>query len=535
MQSKKTTTIYFLLGAAWLLFAGWQGVEHYRFRSVAYEGLLNRAREIVRTMGVVIRSQGRFGMVRQSRLEAALEELSQTTDLRAVMLLNAEGSVVASAGQAVDLNLQNLPHKVPRWDKPNNLITIVDLVDLGSTEEDAAVKLPQAIVLDENSGPRPPGSGRPPFLPPGDRPSFPPPDIRRFSDHRSSQTLYRESVEANEISSASMPSSPPQRRPRDWAFQRDGSDRFRPRWMSEERYQEMLKKQGLHGFVLQLPIGEFSAQVRRDLWIRMTTALLALLAVAGIGLTWRNAERMNHLQIRLMRASETNAHLQDLNVAAAGLAHETRNPLNIVRGLAQIISQNTQAPTEIREKAGIITEEVDRVTGRLNEFINYSHSPEPHPAPANLRSITEDVQRTLESDLAENSISMEVEGPELIVEADEALLRQVIFNLLLNACQAVAQGGSIKARFEAIGKDLAVFEVLDDGPGVPAELRTEIYRPYYSTRPKGTGLGLAVVKQIILAHQWEIEYVDGLANAESGRPGAGFRVSQLRRIPARTE
>ena len=78
------------------------------------------------------------------------------------------------------------------------------------------------------------------------------------------------------------------------------------------------------------------------------------------------------LQIRLVRASELNSHLKEMNLAAAGLAHETRNPLNIIRGLAQMLSKQTDAPPDIREKTRVIMDETDKVTAQLTEFINYS-------------------------------------------------------------------------------------------------------------------------------------------------------------------
>ena len=79
-----------------------------------------------------------------------------------------------------------------------------------------------------------------------------------------------------------------------------------------------------------------------DLWMRAIIALLGTVAVAGYGLAWRSLERTSELQLRLVRASELNLHLKELNLAAAGLAHETRNPLNIIRGLAQMISKQPE-------------------------------------------------------------------------------------------------------------------------------------------------------------------------------------------------
>jgi signal transduction histidine kinase len=278
----------------------------------------------------------------------------------------------------------------------------------------------------------------------------------------------------------------------------------------------------LHAFVLQIPADNYANEARSDLWIRGPTLVIALLAVGGLGFAWRNMERMDRLQMRLMRESEMNAHLQELNVAAAGLAHETRNPLNIVRGLAQIISQNPSVPGEVRQKAGEITAEVDRVTGRLNEFITYSRAPEPRPAPTRLQSVIADVQRALDTDLQENEIACTTKGSDLVIQADESLLRQVIFNLMLNAIQAIGERGRVEISIQASGVNGAVLDIRDDGPGINPELRNEIYKPYFTTRSAGTGLGLSVVRQIVLAHHWEVEYIPGLDG------GAGFRISGLK-------
>jgi signal transduction histidine kinase len=97
------------------------------------------------------------------------------------------------------------------------------------------------------------------------------------------------------------------------------------------------------------------------------------LSVGGLGLAWRNLLKSSELQMRLLRASELTTHLKELNLAAAGLAHETRNPLNIIRGPGPDESANNRMPRlrSGRKRARIVGE-TDRVTGQLNEFINYS-------------------------------------------------------------------------------------------------------------------------------------------------------------------
>src|SRR5438309_4121252 len=111
----------------------------------------------------------------------------------------------------------------------------------------------------------------------------------------------------------------------------------------------------------------------------------------GAAFAWRNIAKTSELQIRLVRASELNMHLKEMNLAAAGLAHETRNPLNIIRGMAQMLSRQPDAPPELREKSRAIVDETDKVTAQLNEFINYSRPREIRRAALPLHSAIQEV------------------------------------------------------------------------------------------------------------------------------------------------
>ncbi len=133
-----------------------------------------------------------------------------------------------------------------------------------------------------------------------------------------------------------------------------------------------------------------------------------------------------------------------------------------------------------------------------------------------------EVVRTLTHDIEEKKLHVATGGEPIAIEADDQLLRQVLFNLLLNAIQAVDTGGQIQIQARHVSATEASLEIRDDGPGVPPERRQEIFKPYFTTNQKGTGLGLAVVQQIVLAHGWEIEC---LANEPRG---AVFRITHLK-------
>jgi len=533
MKARHSPVIYIVLIAGWVLFASWQAFEHARVRTASAAGLRSRARDISTSLGIVIRSQGRFGVISRQRLEAAVSDLSESHDIEAIALLNSRGEIVASAGE--EPLLKELPDR-ETWTRER--VALVNLVDLGASSNDEPTTQPAAIIIDrppEGSpgggrsrgpggpgGPGDAGEDRPP-PPPGEGPPSRPggPDgddgdrrrddrregFGRGSDRMTTETMAELRAEAERVRA-------------DLAAGRRRF--FRPPWMTPEEFEEMLLKQGLHGFVLWISTDSYRAETSRDLWLRLALACIALAAVGGVALAWRSLERAADLQLRLVRASEMNARLREMNVAAAGLAHETRNPLNIVRGLAHMLAENAVLPGESRDRARRIEEEVDRVTGRLNEFIDYSRPLEPRRGRVNLRSVVEDVRRTLESDREDKDIAFEVEGPDVVIDADEALLRQVLFNLLLNAFQAVDEGGRVGVVVRDEGHGSVAVEVCDNGAGVPPDQREQIFRPYFTTRAEGSGLGLAIVRQIALAHGWEAEYLPG----EEG--GSRLSISGLR-------
>ncbi|PYJ78592.1 MAG: hypothetical protein DME22_26750 [Verrucomicrobia bacterium] len=255
----------------------------------------------------------------------------------------------------------------------------------------------------------------------------------------------------------------------------------------------------MHGLVLVMSTEAFSQTCQQDLWLRLIIGGFASIAVVGLGLAWRNLLKSSELQVRLVRASELNTPLKEMNLAAAGLAHETRNPLNIIRGLAQMISKQRDATPEVRSRSRDIIDETDRVTSQLNEFINYSRPREVRRSSVSLSLVVGEVVRALGYDLEEKCVRLRV--PEGL---------------------PVERGGDIEVAAWKENSQGVLLEIRDNGPGVPSEHRTEIFKPYFTTHQKGTGLGLAVVQQIVLAHGWEIE-------CRSNEPrGAVFRITHLR-------
>ncbi|MBK9138306.1 MAG: hypothetical protein IPM17_06010 [Verrucomicrobia bacterium] len=517
-MTRQTRLVYGSLLLAWLTIAIWQTAEHARVRRIAREALVNHARDVSTTVGLVMRSQRRFGIISKERMESALAALVKPDELNAIALLNDAGEVVASAGAPIDYDVKGLVPRGAHWGR--DTVTLVNLVDLGTNVTAEAEGPRPTLVLPRGAfgtnRPGPPGpptedrpngppnadEARPPGPPAGDQPPTPPAD-------------------------ANGPPAPNPASDRPRFGPGGGRPPFgRPFWMSEAEYRAAIEKQGVHSFVVVLSARPYRAAIGADLWLRGLVGLLATVAVGGLGMAWRAMVRSSELEVRLARAAELNARLKEMNLAAAGLAHETKNPLNIIRGLAQMISQLDAAPADVRDKSRSIVHEADRVTAQLNEFINYSRPREVRRAAVSLSAVVQEVVRTLAFDLEEKEVQLTVPPDLPRVIADEQLLRQALFNLFLNAIQALERGGEITvvaARDPARGVTL---EIRDNGPGVPAEHRQDIFKPYFTTNQRGTGLGLAVVHQIVLAHGWDIEC---LANEPRG---AVFRLSQIQPAPA---
>jgi signal transduction histidine kinase len=503
---RRSALIYGLLFGVWLLVVGWQVEEHARVEAAAKNDLRNRSLEIADFCGAVVRANSFRGTVLQNHLEPVLNELVSSRSNRlvsssgviSIALLNTAGKPLVAAGKT-NLIPIGILSKGEIWTRDN--VTFVNPVWGASVNSEnhsnAMVVLPPFRDF-SNSIPR-------------DDREFrhrePPPNEVNFSNGPVAAAHLETNAGAEPPPDENHPRGP--RRP-PWM-----------RWMDENEFKALTAKRELHGLVLAMSTENFRAICTDDLWLRVIIILFAGISVAGVGLAWRNISKTSDLQIRLVRASELNSHLKEMNLAAAGLAHETRNPLNIIRGMAQMISKS-DAHAELREKSRAIVEETDKVTAQLNEFINYSRPREVHRAKIELNFAVAEVVRALNYDIEEKKIHVDAKIEPVFIEADEQLLRQALFNLLLNAIQAVGENGQIQFAAFKVSASEASLEIRDDGHGVPPEQRREIFKPYFTTHQKGTGLGLAVVQQIVLAHGWEIEC---LTNEPKG---AIFRITHLK-------
>jgi signal transduction histidine kinase len=511
-MNTRTRLVNGVLFGVWAIIVVWQVEEHYRVREAARSALANRARAMATPLRGVIQALGyevsSARLLEQERLETALKGLITEGDVSAIALLNEAGEIVVAAGAPIDPDTIGQMQTREHWDA--NSLTVVRRVDL------SGIDTPEG----ETNRPSIPVPGRGSPGPPRDRPRPPGGSGSTNSlSATSTSALDGASTNAPTGGSTNAPGGPGENRPR-----RRGPPLGGWPWMTPEERQSMVEKRGLHGLVVVMPTQSVNDTCNRDLWLRALISFLGAVSVAGFGLAWRNQVTSAELEVRLVRASELNARLKETNLAAAGLAHETRNPLNIVRGLAQMISKQETASPEVRQKSREIIDEADRVTAQLNDFINFSKPREVRRSPVALNSVVAEVVRALGSDLEEKCVRLDAAPGLPAIEADEQLLRQALFNLLINAIQAVERGGEIQVAAGKTGGNGAWLEIRDNGPGVPPENRSDVFKPYFTTHAGGTGLGLAVVHQIVLAHGWEI------ACLPNEPKGAVFRITHLKLV-----
>lgn len=241
------------------------------------------------------------------------------------------------------------------------------------------------------------------------------------------------------------------------------------------------------------------ADLHRFLGLAVALTVVLLLALVALAA----CERSMRLALELGRTHEQLRGLEFLGRIGAGLAHETRNPLGLVRGFAQQLAERDLPAERTKELGATIVDEVDRTVARLDEFLLLSRPARLRKERFSLRELLAELGRLLEPDLSLTGARLELGSCELELDADREQCRRLFMNLLLNAAQHVAPGGQIRVE-HGRGPAGSYVRIADDGPGVPLQLRGTLFEPYVSGRAGGTGLGLAIARRIATEHGWKL-------------------------------
>jgi signal transduction histidine kinase len=299
---------------------------------------------------------------------------------------------------------------------------------------------------------------------------------------------------------------------------------------------------------------------RNDPWLRQRQALLAALALAGLvsvggviatvvrlhqgireiqrglraleedfaySLPQRNDElgeisgsinRMAAVRRSLEAEVAREQRLRSIGRLAAGVAHEIRNPLNSIRLCMEMFERRLDRHCLRREDLQMVCGEVDRLNHLLTGLLTFDNRKQPRRVREAVLPVVQQCLDLLQPQASERGVALEMKNPDGEVAAlfDVLNLKQAVMNLVLNAIQASRQGGSVHVAISKAGGAVRV-TVRDEGPGLTAEQQERLFEVFYTTKANGTGLGLAVSRELVAGMGGALRY-------EDGRPGARFLI-----------
>jgi two-component system, NtrC family, sensor histidine kinase HydH len=221
-------------------------------------------------------------------------------------------------------------------------------------------------------------------------------------------------------------------------------------------------------------------------------------------------------QLSLKEKLAQSERLSSLGGMVAGISHEIRNPLGIIRSSAELLKKKVAQFDPSNSIPDIIVEESSRLNLIITDFLNFAKPRPPHRAVCRLEDI-------LEKNIVFITPQIQDQGYIIVknfthhlpeIQADSDMLYQAFLNIFMNAIQAMPEGGKIQASIQSAGRIVTVC-IEDEGSGVPEDMLERIWDPFFTTKEKGTGLGLGIVKNIIESHNGSIR----VENRKEG-PGA---------------
>ncbi|RUL70536.1 two-component system sensor histidine kinase NtrB [Dyella choica] len=217
------------------------------------------------------------------------------------------------------------------------------------------------------------------------------------------------------------------------------------------------------------------------------------------------------LLVEVHTLAEVPSTVSPLSATLRGFAHEVKNPLAGLRGAAQLLQRRLEDP-DMQALAGMVINEADRLAALANRLLH--HDGAPRLAPVNLHQLMERVGELIGAEPKPPRLRHDYDPSLPDVEGDADRLQQVLLNLARNAIEAGAKTLTLRSRAEhgvrlgeRMFRSALRLDVMDDGPGVPAALRDNLFEPLVSGRVDGTGLGLALSREIAHEHGGELRYV----------------------------
>jgi len=250
----------------------------------------------------------------------------------------------------------------------------------------------------------------------------------------------------------------------------------------------------------RIRIGLYSAEadfIGRLAYWQLLVACGAIIALIALSVYLM---RMLHRFLELKEREGAEAQLKSLGVMAAALAHEIRNPLGAMKGLTQLAQEDIAPDDAAQARLRTVVTEAERLEGLVTNLLDFARPKEPQISEFDLRQLLSDLQAMLQSKLQDSGIHLQIRGaPDaLILRSDSNGLRQVLLNVLLNAVDAAPAGSTVTLQVLSAEDGGSIeMRIEDAGPGLGDRDPDELFQPFVTTKSRGTGLGLAVSRQIV--------------------------------------
>ncbi len=217
----------------------------------------------------------------------------------------------------------------------------------------------------------------------------------------------------------------------------------------------------------------------------------------------RDAEEKNKIIMGKMKQSE---RLSVLGEFSAGIAHEIKNPLASIKNFTQLLPSEYGDPNFRKEFIEFVPREVNRINRIVNGLLDYARPRKLELLKANIPELVDETISSLNANFDEHHITIKKNYNQIPpIEIDPEQIRQVLLNLILNAVEAMPNGGTIKISIQEIEREEVEIEVSDSGCGISDEKLKEIFNPFVTTKEGGTGLGLSIIQRIVNEHGGRIE------------------------------
>ena len=235
-----------------------------------------------------------------------------------------------------------------------------------------------------------------------------------------------------------------------------------------------------------------------------------ILLFVGLTLIVRRADKIIESRAREKKRLEDQLrqaeHLATLGEMVAAVSHEIRNPLGIIKSTAEMLKKKISDNKIHSQLLEIIVDETNRLNRVLTEFLDFARPQIPNFTDCNIKEVLEKAVNYLRPEFEKHNIRVVKQYQDSpIIKADPDLLYRASLNVLINAIQAMPEGGRLLIKNQFDGENRHVYiEFLDSGPGIPEGILKKVFNPFFTTKEKGSGLGLCIVKSIIESHGGEI-------------------------------